>query len=144
MVEFFKKYSGVIISVAVSLLMCTGFIFLENSLNTKVPLPAIRLICDGTFVTAVLFVSFGGLTFIAYHGGFDAFNYAFIKLKDMILHPRRMDRSDNDTYYDYVKSKRDKKKKPYLHLFIIGLIYLVVSVILVFFTPDIPIEDLIK
>lgn len=144
MKEFFKKYVGVIVSVVISLLICTGLIYLENSLNSKHPLPLLRLICDGTFITAVLFVSIGGLVFIAQHGGFDAFNYAFIKLKDMILHPRKMDRSDNDTYFDYVQSKKSKKRTPCRHLLIIGLIYLLVSIILVFYTPDVSLDYLLN
>lgn len=139
--NFLKKYAVVIISIVISILICVGMIALEDSLNAKVHLPLIRLICDGTFITAVLYVSVGGLVFISGHGGFDAFNYAFIKLKDAILHPRRVDRSENDTYFDYVQEKHKKKKTPFLHFFIIGLVYLVIAIVLVFFTPDVPIEN---
>ncbi|MCR5764114.1 MAG: DUF3899 domain-containing protein, partial [Treponema sp.] len=77
-----------------------------------------RLLSDGCFVSAVLFLSLGALSFVIYWGGFDSFSYIIAKFKH----------KTEGTYFDYVKEKHADKKSPSPLFFTTGLIMLALSI----------------
>lgn len=122
------------VSFAIGIAMTAGIYFYEKNLSRShgVIFSWQRLLCDGSFITSVFFLSIGGMTGIMNHGGFDAVNYAVIKFVDRIKHPK-IDERDTDTYYDYVESKRKKRNAPFGFLLLTGAAFFALALILVFF-----------
>ncbi len=119
-----------LIAFFIALIFAFAVFFYEKN-NFSLEFSNARMICDACFVTSVIFISFGALTFVSQNGGFDALRYATIKFLDTIRHPNPDDRAEKETYYDYVKSKRRQKKHNVLYLFIIGGFFLLLSLILI-------------
>lgn len=88
-------------------------------------------VCDGFSVTAMLYISFGILMWISATGFFDIFGYAFRKGAHAIIPGMGLD-SSNKSYYDYKQDKMDKRNtKPMYSTLIIGVLFLIISAILV-------------
>lgn len=84
-------------------------------------------LCDGCFVTAVLLAGFGGLVFTRNQGTFDALSYG---VKSVVkLHFPRKDTELEPTLYDY-QEKKKKERKGANHFLWAGLIYLLLSLLL--------------
>lgn len=62
----------------------------------------IRLFCDGTSVSAIIFLFIGIMQFISRRGMFDSFGYALARFKKSPV-----------TYLDYVQHKQEKRKNSY-------------------------------
>ncbi len=77
-----------------------------------------RRCCDGAFVSAVLFLSLGGLAFVSRWGGFDALSYALISFTDIFRRPEN--RRGKGSYFDYVQAKQRGRMQPALRLLAVG------------------------
>lgn len=78
-----------------------------------------RLISDGSFISAILFLSFGIFLFISHWGGFDSFGYVMAKLKH----------KTKGSYFDYVRERHAGKKIPSVMFLTTGAVMLLVAVI---------------
>ncbi len=88
-------------------------------------------VCDGFSVTAMLYISFGILIWVSTTGFFDIFAYAFRKGAHAIIPGMGLDRSSK-SYYDYKQDKMERRNtKPMYSTLIIGVLFLVISIILV-------------
>ena len=88
-----------------------------------------RWLSDGFFVSAVIFVGFGGLFWVSTTGFFDIFSYAFKSL--FVLFSPLKKAGEFPHYYDY-KCEKDAKRegKPITHtVLVVGLICLAASLI---------------
>ncbi len=129
-----KPYIKWIVASVIAVVIAFAVGFGEQSL-WGVKFPFLRLACDGCFVSGVLFLSFGGLSFISVHGGFDAISYGFYMLKSRFLHPNPEYREQ--AYYDYVTAKKkNRKAMSVLYLIIIGAVLIAASIIMLPFVPD--------
>ena len=91
-----------------------------------------RCLSDGFFVSAVLFVGFGLLIWVASTGFFDIFSYG-VKSLLMLFSPLKRAK-EHPHYYEYKcekASKRGDKPATYTTL-LIGVIALVLSLIMLF------------
>ena len=123
------------VSVGIALVIALLAGLLENSF-LEVKMPFIRLACDGCFVAGIMYLSFGGLSYVSVNGGFDALNYAFYMLKQRFLHPHP-DHRDQD-YYEFITNKRKNRKAHKVwYLLIIGGVFLLAAIIMVPFVPDV-------
>ncbi len=88
-----------------------------------------RILCDAFFVPGIMYVLLGLLFFVAGAGSFDGFNYA---LKMAFLRFTFSKNKKRVTYAEYKESKDEKRKDGFsiLFLFLIGLIFVVVSIIM--------------
>ena len=84
-------------------------------------------LCDGFFVSAVIFVGLGGLLWISATGFFDIFGYAFKSIVHLLT-PSKHD-EQFPRYYDYKCEQNDKREgKPLTHtVIVVGLIVLALS-----------------
>ncbi len=125
-----QKCFHIIISMLIGIAISLGLAYYEKKifLEQGITLSAQRLLCDGFFISSVIFLSIGGLSFIAANGGYDALNYAFIKFIDRIRTPRIEER-DKDSYYEYVTKKHKDRKPRFLHFLVLGFIFLLISLI---------------
>lgn len=128
-----KKMLPYIVTLAVAILITLLVSRYEESVlalsSPSINFSLKRRICDGFFVSGSLILSFGGLIAIAEHGGLDAIRYAFYRMKERFVHPRVEER-DNDGYYEYVKSREERKKAPFLHFVVIGALFIALSLAL--------------
>lgn len=118
----------VVISVAVILLVC-GL----NGLLTeeKTDKETIKILCDAFFVTGVLVMGMGALSWASTKGAFDGLGYSISSLIN-VHRPskKRMTWSKAETYEEYVERKHEKDgKKRYMHLLFVGLAMIIVAVI---------------
>ena len=84
-------------------------------------------LCDGLFVSSILFVGIGGLLWISATGFFDIFGYAFKSIVHLLT-PSKYD-EQFPRYYDYKCEQNEKREgKPLTHtVIVVGLIVLALS-----------------
>ena len=84
-------------------------------------------LCDGFFISAVLFVGIGGLLWISATGFFDIFGYAFKSIVHLLT-PSKYD-AQFPRYFDYKCEQNEKREgKPMTHtVIVVGLIVLALS-----------------
>lgn len=116
---------GTLIAVAMTALMAVSFGAFKAP-NTSL---MFAYLCNASFVTAVLYCGVGLLAWISTTGFFDIFGYGFKSLKYLFT-PAKRDRSEGG-YYEYVLEKRERKKSKASTGFIlvIGVVFLVLSIV---------------
>lgn len=89
-----------------------------------------RFLCDGFFVSSVLYIGFGLLSVIAKAGNFYAFSYLFNVMKTTFL-PSKDPFAKKKTYYDYVQEKKAKdlsgNQKFHWRMMMIGLVCIAIA-----------------
>jgi hypothetical protein len=124
-----------IITYAVSLLFATGILLLvcgvKGVLTTDmVQKEVVRFVCDGFFVTAILFLGIGGLTWASRMGTFDGLGYSFSLWKQRFTNHKR-DWMNQESFADYKERMVEKKKgKKFNHFLIIGGVTAVIAAVL--------------
>ena len=85
------------------------------------------LICDGCFISGIIFVCLGLLFFIYNSGFFDIISYGFMRFFSMFKkNPREV---KYETLYDYKVAKAEKPKAHFLYLIIVGGAFILISII---------------
>lgn len=113
-----KKY---VVSGCVSLVAVVVLVLLRGY-NTVVSY------CDACFVVGFTLICIGGLSVLAYHGAYDTFGYSantITRKKDQV--------KQYEDLHDYVEKKKEKRKgKKYnsVPYFVIGIFWLIISIIL--------------
>ena len=91
-----------------------------------------RFLCDGFFVSAVLYIGFGLLAAISRAGNFYAFSYLLSSVKTTFCSSKEQF-AKRKTFYDYVEEKKakdlEKPSKFHWRMLIIGVACLAVSMI---------------
>ena len=116
------------LSLAVAIVLACLVAWYERIAFRGEELSLARRCCDGAFVSAVLFLSLGGLSFVSHWGGFDAVSYALTSFADIFRRPER--RRGKASYADYVHAKHDGRHRPSLRLLIVGAVMLVAALAL--------------
>lgn len=118
---------SIIIAVGIVLLVCGINGVLTTELEQK---EVVRYVCDGFFVSAILFISVGVLTWTSRDGVFDGIGYAFYTWKQRYVNYKK-DGKFGETYSEYKERVRAKKSKSsFVHFFIIGGVFAVVAAVL--------------
>lgn len=118
---------SIIIAVGIVLLVCGINGVLTTELEQK---EVVRYVCDGFFVSAILFISVGVLTWTSRDGVFDGIGYAFYTWKQRYVNHKK-DGKFGETYSEYKERVRAKKSKSsFVHFFIIGGVFAVVAAVL--------------
>ena len=112
-----------IISGIISLLLGI-FIFILFFLILKRPA------LDGTAYAAIILISSAGLIWVAREGFFDIFSYGFRQLGSTILSKKANEYNDYSGYRQFKNEIREKRSKYYFSIALIGLLFLVATVIL--------------
>ena len=86
------------------------------------------LLSDCTFVPAVVLLGLGGLRFCTNSGSLDMLGYGFKTVGEFFTKAGRLDGPDED-YYEYCQRKA-QERKPFGHYLIVGLVFLVLSAVL--------------
>lgn len=91
---------------------------------------AIHFLCDGFFVSGLLFLCFGTLLWIAGLGGFSGIAYLFYSL-GAIFTPKKSRFEERKSYYDFLREKETREKSKNRPLFCIGGVCILISLFLV-------------
>lgn len=95
--------------------------------------PVLNRLIDGCFVSGVLIGGAGVMAFCSSRGAFDIFGYGIMYGVSLILPVGKnpwLSNGNRESYYDYRERKREKKRKPFGAMLIIGGVYLALSVLL--------------
>ena len=116
------------VELAIILLICG----LNGVLTTSVGEQEVaRYLCDGFFVSGVLFLGVGGLMWTSKLGTFDGIGYTVSRWKDSLFNNRR-DWHEKEKYAEYKKRVAEKKKNKDVDIIIIigGVALVVASMLL--------------
>jgi hypothetical protein len=90
------------------------------------------MLSDGTFVAGVMLVGIGAMSIIASAGLFDAFTFLASSIV-WTFSPRKNAFNKRMHYFDYKLEKAKKRangEKSYRHIFITGVIFLLLSLVM--------------
>jgi hypothetical protein len=115
-----------LIELAVGLVLAISAAVLLGIFKVETLKDALRLLCDGFFFAASVYLVSGGLTFTSNGGALDGLFYTF---KIGVARMRRDYESSRISFADYREERREKAKSPKIEL-LSGLTLLAVSVII--------------
>ncbi len=98
----------------------------EGTIALEAKKELIRFCCDALFVPGVLVTLLGLLIAVANEGAFYGVGYLMSNLGKMLIPGGRM---RTETYGDYLERKSGKKTTGYGFLFIVGVIFMLLSMI---------------
>lgn len=127
-----KNYRKYLISFGVALVIAVLFTQHEIASLPSGRKSVLQAYADGTFFSGVFFFSFGILSSLSTTGLFDSTNYAFKRLFNTFFHPKKKD-PNFKSYYDWVRAKEKREKDSLTFLVVIGVIFLFISALFLFF-----------
>ena len=86
---------------------------------------------DAIFVSGVLCLAFGVLVLASNGGAFDMIVYGMIRF--FSLFKKDYNKIKYKTYYDYHIAKAERPKAEFLYLIIVGGLYIIVSLVFLYF-----------
>ncbi len=123
-----QKTKNYLITAIVATAICFIILIAYNIFALKGAKLIMKVLCDAFFLTGFMFVGTGALVFCASKGAFDAISYLFHSL--FVTHNWSKTKfKDRQTYGDYVEEKRSKNKPLPVHIFVVGLVFVAISVI---------------
>ena len=119
------------ITAGVGALIGVGVFAYRGGFQAEAPAQVLFALCDAFTVPGIFFLMISGLMFLSGEGAFDGVSF-IVKQGVKTLIPGARTREEPEKYGDYVERRRAKgKPKGCACLFIVGLAYLLVSVILI-------------
>ena len=122
-----KKF---IITSIVGVVLVVGCLFLYKIHVATNAAEVLTSICNSFFVVGGIFLCLGLLLWCSNHGAFIGLMYGF----KQIFERRKFEKAfqERQSYGEYRESKL-AKQKAFLHFILIGVIFLLISIILIFF-----------
>ncbi|MCI9071631.1 MAG: DUF3899 domain-containing protein [Lachnospiraceae bacterium] len=124
-----KKPSGkILIKYTAASLFCAGLTWLYLALRDFSSAPELercRMLSDAFLIPGLLMVLFGLLVVLSGKGALDGISYALRRAVGMLLPGSRL---REERFFDYVERKREKPLRGYGFLFVVGGIFLLVSI----------------
>lgn len=119
------------ISFVIAVVICAAVALYELQSYGNTPVNRIRFLCDGFFVSAVLFMGFGVMLWISQAGGFHAFSYLLYSVRYTFT-PVKAHFEDRKSYYEYKLEKESRRSDNKLRwrLLLVGTVCLLVSLLL--------------
>ena len=91
-----------------------------------------RILCDGCFMSAVLLVGIGLMTFVSKEGTFDILSYGMMCFGNLFKkkpgQPRDEETGEKMTFYDYKVAKRGTRSTHW-YLVFVGLFYFALALL---------------
>ncbi len=121
-----KKYG---IQIIVGLLIVAGLAVGSGLGKQELAEDVVKILCDSFFVIAVMYLGIGSLLWVSTTGFFDIFGFAIGHAAHTLI-PGMVKEIESD-FYTYKMTKADKRtEKPLLSTFIVGVLFLIISIIL--------------
>lgn len=115
-----KKY---LITLGIGLLLAFGVAYSKDIFAQTELAKIFHILTDSFFVSAVLIMGMGGLTFVSNEGAFDGLTYALSSFADIF---RKEKKNKFNTYYDYKQSKGNRDRS-FGFLLICGLVFMAIT-----------------
>lgn len=112
-----------LIELVVGLIAAVALCLMQGVQSAETTLDLLRLLSDGFFAAAAIFLAIGGITFTSNGGVFDGLGFT---AKTMIDRMRRDYEERRVTFAEYREERRSKAKSPRSSL-LVGLVLLVVA-----------------
>jgi hypothetical protein len=127
MKENFKKYWKVyLIALAVSLFIGIAIFLIYFLVGEMAMMAAI----NGSTLSCVILLGFGGLMFVTNEGFFDVFSYGFKQLFTSMFGRKANEDNNFAGYKEQNRIKRETSPKIYLSVLSSGIIFLIVMIVL--------------
>lgn len=91
---------------------------------------------DAFFIVGIICASFGAFVFVSNEGAFDFFVYGIRRFFSLFL--KDHNKVKYKTYYDYHIAKAERPKADFLYMVLVGVLFIVVSLILLAFWDQAP------
>ncbi len=119
-----------IITSIVGVVLVVGCLFIYKIHVAVTTAEVLTSICNSFFVVGGIFLFLGLLLWCTNHGAFTGLTYGIKRVFDGKRLVRNL--KERETYGDY-RARKLAKQKDYLHFILIGVIFLIISIILIFF-----------
>lgn len=119
-----------LITTGVSIALVVGCLFIFKIHQADTTAKVLTSICNSFFVVGGIILCLGLLTWCSNHGAFIGLMYGF----KTIFERRRFEKSfqQRQSYGEYRESKLAKQKE-FLHFVVVGVVFLILSIIIMFF-----------
>lgn len=91
-----------------------------------------RRLCDGFFISGILFLTFGILLFCVNNGGFNFLSYVFYSIKHFLTNKKNLSENSKKSYFDYCTQEKSKRKNSPLAAVLCGIFFIILSLIVYF------------
>lgn len=94
-----------------------------------------RRLCDGFFISGIIFLTLGILIFCANKGGYNFLSYTFYSIKFLFSNKsskKNLSENHKKTYFDYCAKKNTNKKSSPIASIFCGIFFIILSVIVYF------------
>ena len=120
-----------VICMAITGLLVLLYLLVMQFFQIKIPLQKVRIFSDACFIVGVMTLSVGCLCFVSANGVFDGLFYA---LKQFFWMVRVWDLGKkHESFYEYKKRLSEKPTVPYLFLVLIGIFWILLAGLFVYF-----------
>ena len=117
-----KKY----VKISIVAVLIAVFVCIKKTIWTYESIQELfSNLSDVFLIPGIIIVDFAIFVYATNEGFFDGFGYTFKTLKRTFSN----DLSEREDYYDY-KVRMSKKQRSYKHLFIVGGIFMLISIVL--------------
>lgn len=114
---------------AVGVLISYVFLQLNNYSLAETKAEQYRLLADCFTMPGVLFLMLGSLIWVSGLGALDGITFLLHRLWTSLIPGARL--NGDETYYDYVQRKREKKPKAHRPLLMVGAAFTVLGIIFI-------------
>lgn len=126
-----------LIKFLVCFVIASGISLLIFFYETKFSSPenfysASRRLCDGFFISGIVFLALGILIFCANKGGYNFLTYTFYSIKFFFSNKKNLSENHKKTYFDYSAQKNANKKSPPIASISCGIFFIILSIIVYF------------
>ncbi len=126
-----KEPRKIILRYLITLAAASGMFLLVLWINDFSSATALvdkyRILADGFTVPGVILIMLTALVRLSSEGAFDGLGYV-LRHGAYLLIPRKY---KHETYYDYKKSKGEKKPHGYSCMFFVGVVFVLISIVFV-------------
>ena len=119
-----NQYKTYLRTVMAGALMCLVIAVLKGIFASGTVKEVIHVLSDSFFIAGFLIMGTGILIFSANEGTFHMLGYG-VREAISVIRPKRT-LETRQTYYEY-KQDKDKHKKPFLYLIVVGVAFIVVA-----------------
>ena len=121
-----QKYVKYIVTFLIGLFISVAIMVSKNVFKQEELVDTMHILTDAFFVPGVIILGFGLLVVASNGGTFDMLVYGTKKFINLFR--KDVSKEMNDTFYDYRKA-RSEQKGEFLYLIIVGLVFIVISII---------------
>ncbi len=122
-----KIFVRFLIDLALSAAICVFIIFNEKEFSLA------RRLCDGFFVSGIIFLAVGIISFCSYKGAYNFLTYTFYSIKNVFSKSRKNHNEEPHlNYAEYSAQKNESKKSSPFATLIVGILFTLISIIIYF------------